>query len=182
MLICPALANTTKVRSLSTSGAHTAHQAIDHPTIFAPYLASPESTTLDGIGRGDPTETNSEWRTWLIRQRSHSDDSVARTMAQGWEGYARAQVCNGQCRCPLLAHLRITAAWTRASSGGPTNKSLESLALSSSSAGRSTLPTSPTSPSCSAPSCPVLTQTTPCCHPASTSPCMYLCGVASASS
>lgn len=31
----------------------------DHPTIFAPYLATPDSDTLDGIGRGDPLEVKS---------------------------------------------------------------------------------------------------------------------------
>lgn len=32
----------------------------DHPTIFAPYLASADSFTLDGIGRGDPKEVDSQ--------------------------------------------------------------------------------------------------------------------------
>ncbi|KAJ3537854.1 hypothetical protein NM688_g6610 [Phlebia brevispora] len=37
----------------------------DHSTIFAPYLATADSFTLDGIGRGDPEEV-AKWHTqWL---------------------------------------------------------------------------------------------------------------------
>jgi alcohol oxidase len=36
----------------------TDRQAVDHPTIFAPYLATADSFTLDGIGRGDEEETS----------------------------------------------------------------------------------------------------------------------------
>lgn len=44
--------------------------AIDHPTIFAPYLASANSDTLDGIGRGEPEETSSECARHLNRKLS----------------------------------------------------------------------------------------------------------------
>lgn len=33
---------------------------VDHPAIFAPYLATADSDTLDAIGRADPDETSSE--------------------------------------------------------------------------------------------------------------------------
>lgn len=37
----------------------------DHPTAFVPYLASPDTDTLDGIGRGDPEETSLWHEQWL---------------------------------------------------------------------------------------------------------------------
>ncbi|THG93702.1 hypothetical protein EW026_g7606 [Hermanssonia centrifuga] len=37
----------------------------DHPTIFAPYLATKESDTLDGIGRGEPEDVAKWHAQWL---------------------------------------------------------------------------------------------------------------------
>ena len=45
----------------------------DHPTIFAPYLASANSDTIDGIGRGDEAEIKSE----LVLVGSPSELTVA---------------------------------------------------------------------------------------------------------
>ena len=33
---------------------------LDHPTIFVPYLATNDSFTIDGIGRGDKAEIESK--------------------------------------------------------------------------------------------------------------------------
>ena len=66
LLTCPALASTTKVSDSRLWSECDAELLSDHPTVFVPYLASPESDTLDGIGRGEPEETSSEL---LLAQR-----------------------------------------------------------------------------------------------------------------
>ena len=126
----------------------------DHSTIFAPYLATADSFTLDGIGRGDPEET--ACMSSCMSVRLHSNFlciSMARPMAEGRPGDDGPQVRLVQTRCCALLTFKPAAAWTAVSNGGPANQSSKSSALSSSSAGKSTSLTNPTSPSSSSALC-----------------------------